>query len=561
MLILLNIENVAVIEKAEIEFGGGFNVLTGETGAGKSIVIDSLEAALGWRTNAQIVRSGAKSANVTAVFTADGLEPWCAEHGIDIEDGELILTRRISDNGKSTCRVNGTPVPASVVRQLGLMLIDIHGQGDGQRLTDEKYHREYLDSFGSLSGELSEYSEAYNKYKNIQAEIDALSLDESEKARRMDMLEYQINEIENAKLTQGEYDEKSKRREFLKNAGKLTSAVLDANAAIYGGDMSDGALSLIETACDTISRAVRFSDELSEIQSKLTELKYSCEDVAYELRDLNDRLDFSPDELDELDSRLDTLKKVLRKYGGTEEAALEFLEKCKLELSDIEYSDEKRIKLEKQLDESRKEAEKLADVLTEKRTAAAKKLSQRIEGELSALSMKGARFEVSIVSGKELGPYGKDDVKFMMSANAGEAFGRLSKVASGGELSRVMLAMKSVLSAGDSVNAMVFDEIDTGVSGIAAQRVAEKLSAIGSKKQVICVTHLPQIAAMADTHFSIAKSQENGRTFTQVTKLTAEGRQNELARLTGGDNITETSIKAAQEQLEAAAQFKRAYAN
>lgn len=558
MLSLLNIENIAVIEKAEIEFGHGLNVLTGETGAGKSIVIDSLEAALGWRTSAQLVRSGAKSAKVTAVFNADGLRDWFDEHDIELDGDEVILTRRISEDGKSSCRVNGTPVPAATVRQLGLMLIDIHGQGDGQRLTDERFHRDYLDAYGALDGALADYREAYDKMMACEKELNALDLDESEKARRTDMLTYQINEIERAKLSPGEFDEKTKRRTFLKNAGKLTSAINDASSAINGGDRFDGALSLIEAALGEITRAARFSDNLSSIQDKLSELRYACEDVAYELRGLADELDFSESELDELEDRLDTLKRILRKYGGSEEEALAFLENARNELSDIEYSEEKRTKLEKELAALRSEAEKKADILSDLRAKAGKKLSQEIERELANLSMKGARFAVSLGDGQELKSYGRDDVRFLMSANAGETMGRIAKVASGGELSRVMLAMKSVLSADDTVDAMVFDEIDTGVSGIAAQRVAEKLAAIAGKKQVICVTHLPQIAAMADTHFSIAKDEQQGRTYTEVTRLDYDGRKAELARLTGGDHVTQTTLDAAAEQLDAANRFKKA---
>ena len=557
MLSLLNIENIAVIEKAEIEFGRGLNVLTGETGAGKSIVIDSLEAALGWRTSSQLVRSGAKSARVTAVFTSEGLEDWCDEHDVEAEGGELILTRRISEDGKSSCRVNGTPVPASAVRELGLLLIDIHGQGDGQRLTDERFHREYLDSYGDLTPFLTEYGAAYTALSERQAELDALTLDESEKARRVDMLTYQIAELERAGLTPGEFDEKQKRRTLLKNAGKLTASIADASAAINGGERSDGALSLIEAALAGITHAAKFADDLSGIQDKLTELKFSCEEVAYELRDAADELDFSPEELDELEDRLDTLKRVLRKYGGTEEAALEFLDSAKRELSDIEYADEKRAKLEAEIAVLRADAEKKADILSEKRRLAGERLSKEIEAELRNLSMRGARFAVSLDGSGKLTRYGKDDVRFIMSANAGEAMGRISKIASGGELSRVMLAMKAVLSKGDSVDAMVFDEIDTGVSGIAAQRVAEKLASIAGGKQVICVTHLPQIAAMADTHFSISKAERGGRTYTEVAELDREGRKAELARLTGGDNVTETALRAAEEQLNAAEKFKR----
>lgn len=557
MLSTLNIENIAVIEGAEIEFAPGLNVLTGETGAGKSIVIDSLEAALGWRTSAQLVRTGAKSARVTAAFSSAAADTMLDELGAESEDGEVILTRRITEDGKSSCRVNGTPVPASSQRKLGLALMDIHGQGEGQRLADERYHREYLDSFGGLTEELSAYRKAYDEYKAAQTELMKLNMDEAEKARKLDMLTYQINELERADLKPGEFEEKNARRTLLKNSGKLTAAVSDAAAAMLGGERSDGALGLIESALSNVEYALRYSDGFSALRDKLRDLRFSCEDAAYELRDMQEGLDFSPEELDELDDRLDTLKRVLRKYGGTEEAALEYLESSKEELRSIEYADELREKLEAESAKLKSEAERLASKLTEKRREAGEKLALRIKSELNDLSMKGAEFYVSLGEGGELGPYGRDDVRFMMSANAGETPGRIAKIASGGELSRVMLAMKTVLSENDPVESMVFDEIDTGVSGIAARRVAEKLAAIASKKQVICVTHLPQIASMADVHFVISKEVTDGRTYTKVERLDKSGRRLELARLTGGDVITDNTLKAAEEQLEAAEKWKK----
>ena len=554
MLSLLHIENIAVVERADIEFGPGLNVLTGETGAGKSIVIDALEASLGWRTSRELVRTGAKSALVTATFSETDMTGWCEENGVEY-DGELVLTRRISEDGKSTCRVNGMPISAVQLRELGLRLIDIHGQGDGQRLTNERWHLAYLDGFGGLEAALTEYRAAYQTMKALRDEIEALTLDEGERERRVDMLEFQVKEIGRAVVTPGEYEEKTKRRDFLKAAGKLSDSVRDAGACLMGSERSDGAVNLIESAAGTIAYALRWSEELGALSQKLTDLKYAAEDAAEELRDIRERLEFSPEELDELDARLDTLKRLMRKYGGSEEAVLETYESAKRELEEIEFSDEKLKKLEVKLAAAEKNAKVLAGTVSQKRRKAAEALSQAIERELRELSMSGAAFKVDITQ-KELGPEGADEVRFLMAANAGESFGRIARVASGGELSRVMLAMKTVLSRADTVEAMVFDEIDTGVSGIAAQRVAEKLAVIGQGKQVICVTHLPQIAAMADEHFSIAKRVEGGRTYTSVTKLDEEGRQGEIARLTGGDNVTKTTILAAAEQLEAAEKYK-----
>ena len=554
MLSLLHIENIAVVERADIEFDEGLNVLTGETGAGKSIVIDALEASLGWRTSRELVRTGAKSALVTATFVGADVGEWCEENGVEFED-ELVLTRRISEDGKSSCRVNGTPISAVQLRELGLRLIDIHGQGDGQRLTNERWHLTYLDGFGGLRGELEEYKKAYARLRELRDEIGALTFSEGERERRIDILTFQVNEIERAGLTPGELEEKQRRREFLRSAGKLSDSVRDAAACLGGTERSDGAVSLIESAAGTIAYALRWSEELSGLSQKLTDLKYAAEDAQEELRDLRERLEFSPEELDELESRLDVLKRVTRKYGGSEEAALRTLEEAKRELEEIEFSDERIKKLEVKLAAAEKEAGRLAGKLTEGRRKAAGELAGAIERELSELSMAGARFSVEIKP-SELGPEGADEVRFLMAANAGESLGRIAKVASGGELSRIMLAMKTVLSRADTVGAMVFDEIDTGVSGIAAQRVAEKLASIGRDKQVICVTHLAQIAAMADEQFSIEKTVEGGRTYTRVTKLDGEGRTGEIARLTGGDNITKNTLLAAREQLEAAERYK-----
>ncbi len=554
MLSLLHIENIAVIDRADIEFNDGLNVLTGETGAGKSIVIDSLEASLGWRTSRELVRTGEKSALVTATFTGVDARDWCEENGVEFED-ELVLTRRISEDGKSSCRVNGTPVSAVQLRELGLRLIDIHGQGDGQRLTNERWHLGYLDGFAGTGPELAEYKTAYSKLRALREELEALTMDEGQRERRVDMLNYQIKELERANLRPGEYDEKQKRRDFLRSAGKLSDAVRDASACMYGSERSDGAVSLIESAAGSIAYALRWSEELGGLSQKLTDLKYAAEDAAEELRDMRERLEFSPEELDELDSRLDTLKRVMRKYGGSEEAAIETLESAKRELDDIEFSDERIKKLEVKIASAEKEARGLSAALTKKRKAAAELLSSAIEGELRALSMPGARFTVELAP-RALGPDGSDEVRFLIAANAGEAPGRIVKVASGGELSRIMLAMKTVLSRADAVGAMVFDEIDTGVSGIAAQRVAEKLASIGENKQVICVTHLPQIAAMADAQFSIEKKVEGGRTYTSVAALDGEGRRREIARLTGGDNVTELTLMSAAEQLKAAEKYK-----
>jgi len=558
MIKLLHIENIAVIEKADIEFADGLNVLTGETGAGKSIVIDSLTAISGGRTSRELVRTGADFALITAVFSGIDCQ-WFEENGVSQdESGEIYINRKITADGKSTCRVNGVPVSATGLRELGTLLIDIHGQNDGRKLLDESSHLSYLDAFGGIFSELEKYSQAYRAYLDKKTEIEKLSMDESEKEQRIDALKYQIEEIERAKLRDGELDEISSRRELLLNASKLTDAIETAFGALYGGDNSSGAVALIGDAQRNLEHASRFSDGLRKLSERLMDLQYSAQDIADEIRDFRAQLDFSPDELDELDSRLDILKRITRKYGS-EAQALEYLERSQAELSDIEDGDNKLIKLEKELSARLNEATALADVLTKKRIDAAKVLQERVKDELSQLSMPGVSFVVAIEtrsSGEELGLNGRDDVSFLMSANAGETPGKINRIASGGELARIMLALKNVLGSEQETGTVVFDEVDSGVSGIAAQRVGEKLARLAGHRQVLCVTHLPQIAAMADTHFEIQKSVTGGRTYTHVNELEYEGRKKELARLSGGENITESSLMSAAEQLDSAEKFK-----
>ncbi len=556
MLNLLHIENIAVIEKAEIEFDEGLSVLTGETGAGKSIVIDALTAVTGGRVSKDIVRTGAKAASVTGVFTQKMPDTWYEENGIEREDDDqLFVMRKISADGKNTCRINGTPVSVTQLKELGAELIDIHGQNDGRKLLDESFHLKYLDGYCEDDAELSDYCRKFAALKELRRELEALDMDEGEKERRADMLKFQIDEIERANIVVGEMEEKEARRELLKNASRLTESVDSVFAALWGSDRSDGAVTLAEEAESELTAASRYSDKLGELGNKLAEAKYALMDVAEEIRDFRDELDFSPGELDEIEDRISLLKRLMRKYGFGEEKILETLEKAKEELVDIEYSDEKKLKLEKKLKTALAEAEKCAKVLSEKRKTGAKTLEKRIQDELSHLNMAGVKFKVSFEE-TELSSSGIDEVRFLMSANAGEEPGRIAKIASGGELSRIMLAMKNVLAENDDVGTMVFDEIDTGVSGIAAQRVGEKLWELGTHRQVLCVTHLPQIAAMADNHFVVEKDSSGERTYTEVMSLDTEGRKRELSRLTGGDNITAVTLDSAAEQLNAAQRYK-----
>ena len=560
MIKLLHIENIAVIEKADIEFAPGLNVLTGETGAGKSIFIDSLSAVTGGRSSRDVIRTGADYASVTAVFANIDDKAWFEANGVEPdESGEIYIARRITADGKSACRVNGTPVSAAQLRELGAELLDIHGQNDGRKLLDEAAHRSYLDAFGALGGTLAEFRESYKKLIHKKTEIEKLSMDESEKERRADALKYQIEEIERAKLRNGEYDELTLRRGLLMNASRLTEAVETAFEALYGGESTDGAVALIIQALSRLDQAAGYSDGLRTISERLVDLRYTAQDISDELRDFRAELDFSPGELDELEARLDVLKRITRKYGS-EEKAIEHLEQGKGELSDIEDSTNKLEKLEKELKEHVQQAAAISDKLSEMRRGAAKTLQVRVMEELSQLNMPGVEFVVEFSAAQGdygLGESGRDEICFLMSANAGEKPGRINRIASGGELARIMLALKSVLSGEKETGAMVFDEIDSGVSGIAAQRVGEKLTKLAGRRQVLCVTHLPQIAVMADAHFEIQKSMIGGRTFTNVSELDFEGRKKEIARLSGGENITETTLTSAAEQLAAAEAYKK----
>jgi len=558
MLQDLHIENIAVIERADISFTKGLNVLTGETGAGKSIVIDALFAVMGARTSRELVRTGAEKALATAVFTGGRAQEWLKENELDAGD-ELILQRRISEDGKSSCRVCGTPVTAAQLRELANLLLDIHGQNDGRHLTDETRHREYLDFFGGCAAVLGEFKSAYEEFIGTQREIKRLSMDEAEKARLSDVLRITVDELESAALHEGEEEELSARRELLRNSEKLTEAINAAYGALYGGE--ENAVTLTESARGDTARAARYCAELGNLEKTLNSAAALLSDAAESLRDFLGTLDFSPEEYDALEARLSLIHRLSKKYGGDEKALIEKLERSKIQLEEIEYSGEKLAKLSAQLENRRKAAVEAGKKLTEARRKAASELEERIVSELRALSMPSVRFVVDIIPVENENGFdasGADEIRFLMSANRGEKPGPISKIASGGELSRIMLAMKNVFSERDDIETLVFDEIDTGVSGIAASRVAEKLAELSRNKQVLCVTHLPQIAAMADTHFLIEKAERDGRTYTSVRELDREERTAELARLHGGDSVTENTLLSAGEQLEAAEKFKNA---
>ena len=553
MLRVLHIENIAVVEKADITFGPGLNVLTGETGAGKSIVIDAIGAVLGGRVSKDLIRTGAAGASVTAVFSDVNVSDWCEETGVDVDD-ELFIMRKISADGKSTCRVCGVPVSAGQLRTLGDRLLDIHGQHDGQLLMTEANHLKYLDSFGGYPDVRAQYASAYGVWKDAAERRAALLEMESEKERRTDILKYEISELESASLRAGEALELTSRRDLLKNAGKISDAVNTAFEALYGG-LGEGAVDLIAQAEAGVTEAMTYAAEMTDLGSRITDLRYAAEDIAEGLRDVRERLEFSPEAFDQLEERLSLLHRLFRKYGGEEEA-LNYLERAKEELDDITFAAQKLEKLDRELEEHAKALRSAGKALTRARKAAGEGLRTRIVAELAGLSMPGIQFAVAFTSKKEYDATGGDEVQFLMSANTGEKLGRISKVASGGELARIMLAMKNVLAASEDIGTMVFDEVDTGVSGIAAQRVGEKLADLGRIRQVLCVTHLSQIAALADIHFVIEKDVRDGRTFTEITELDRAGRQRELARLIGGEHVTELTLRSAGELLDSAAGYK-----
>ena len=547
MLSLLHIENIAVIECADISFHKGFNVLTGETGAGKSIVIDAISAVLGERAYRDMIRTGTEKASVRAVFTDVPKLPWFEDNGVEY-DPETIIQREVHLDGRNVCRVNGTLVTVTILRKLGVQLINIHGQHDSASLFDEENHLRYLDAFADNEELYQAYIEKYADVTQLRREIQRMTMDEGEKLRRMETLRFQIEEISKANLKPGEDTVLEERRKVLQNSEKLSDGINAAVECLYGNDDMDGAASLLAEAERELSRLSRYTDSFATLQEKVADLMYQVQDVAEEVRDARDDLSYSADELEQIESRLDVIHRLRRKYGVDCEEILAYLDRAIKELDEIEFADDHLERLKTKCNQAEKAAWNAADALRKSRQMAAERLSERILIELAQLDMPKVQFSCNFTD-LELTDNGADAVAFYMSANAGEALKPLSKVASGGELARIMLAMKNVLAEKDLVSTLIFDEVDTGVSGRAAQKVAEKLRSVAQTKQVLCVTHLPQLAALASTHLLIAKEERGGRTYTTVTPLDLEGRKAELARIIGGANITDTTLKSAEEML------------
>ncbi len=552
MLSQLYIQNIAVIEKASIDLEKGFTVLTGETGAGKSIIIDAIHAVLGERTSRELVRTGASSASVSALFTGLDQDTLALLDRLSIpreEDGSLLIQRDIRLEGRASCKLNGAPATVSMLKELGPRLVTIHGQHESYELLSPEVHMTYLDSFGGLEDLLAEYQSAYRGLRETQRQLEALQTDEGEKARLSDLLHYQIDEIEGAGVRAGEREELETQREAIRNSEKIAEALELVRGLLSGDEEREGLLSEISQASSEASRVAAYLPELEEASQKLQEAGYLLEDVDALLR--NAGVDFDPELLESIEDRLDLLYKLGLKYGGSEEKILEYLEDCRSRLHQIEFSDEERERLEALYEEKKSRAIALAKQLSQKRKQASGLFIRQVKEELAFLNMPGIEFETEIQR-VPLYAMGCDKIQFLVSANKGEPPKPMSKIASGGELSRIMLAIKTVLSGKDKVDTLIFDEVDTGISGAAANKVGQKLKQVSRDRQVLCITHLAQMAALADHHLLISKHVEGERTFTQVKALDLEGRKREVARIIGGDSITQLQLEMAEEMLQKA---------
>ena len=556
MLERLHIKNIAVIDEAEIEFNKGFNVLTGETGAGKSIIIDSINMVLGERTSKNLIRNGEKKAVVEALFYISNSEiiSRLNEMGIETDDGMLLLYRDVNTDGKSVCKINGSMATASNIREIASMLINIHGQNDNQSLLTPSAHIDFLNSYAKLSTELNAYRAEHKLVNELEESINNLQFDEREKERQTDLYSFQIDEINNANLTVGEDEKLAERKRFISSIGKIADVINSSHSALYGSERS--VYDSISGVVNNLQSVAEYDDRLSEIYERLNSTAIELDDIIYQIRDYRDSMEFDESEIDQIETRLDTINNLKRKYGNTIEDILTYRDEISEKLNRFFKSDEEINRLQKELDIAKIARKELASKLTDTRKKASVELSTKICNELADLDMSKVRFEVEIKE-CEYNKNGCDSVEFLISVNAGEPLKPLSKIASGGEMSRIMLAIKSIFSDTDPVDTLIFDEIDTGVSGRAAQKIAEKINKISSNKQILCITHLAQIAAMADTHYLIEKAVEDNRTFTKVSPLDDNLRKNELARIIGGAQITDTTVKAAAEMIELADSIRK----
>lgn len=552
MLVNLKIENVAVIEKAEISFESGLNIFTGETGAGKSIVIDSINAVLGERTSKDLVRDGEDRAKVTAFFEniSKSAKNVLSDLDIDAEDDDsLLITRTVSSDGRSTCRINGQAATVSMLRKLSRELITICGQHDSQYLLDKENHIKYIDNLARLDDELKQYESKFKIYSQKKKELSNLRQMEEGKQQRLEFLQYQINELTQAQIAVGEKEELYRKRKIIENREKITGLLYKIKMLVNGDENSSGLLDEIYALSDALSQISSYSPSFSEFVEPVDNIRYILEDCGEKAGDEIYSFDSEEEDIDYIEARLDTLYRLSRKYGETEEDMLSYLDKITEEYESIQTSDERQKELTEEIDALYKEVYALANDISEKRKAAAKVFEKDIISELNYLDMKGAVFEVQF-SKTSLSENGIDSAEFLISANSGQSPKPLSKIASGGELSRIMLAIRCVLTNGDEAETMIFDEIDAGVSGRAAHKIAYKLRQLSKSRQVICVTHLAQIAAAADCHFLIEKTTEEEKTYTLVNKLIDDERIAEVARIIGGEVITKSTLMSACELID-----------
>lgn len=552
MLSNLQIENIAVIKSASIDFENGFNVMTGETGAGKSIVIDSLNAILGERTSRELIRSGADSASVCAEFqnVGDNVKNELEKLGIE-KDDTLIVSRKLTPDGKNVCRINGMPATVSMLKALGVQLVNIHGQLDNQSLLSPETHCSFIDKLTGSGRELNEFKELYSLYIKKKNELKSLNTDVNEKNRRLDILNYQIEEIQKADIRPGEKDELTEKLGFLRNAEKVLDLLHTAYAALNGDGEMPGAADVAADAASKLLSAADYSSDFTETANGVNDAAMNLSAYTEELRDKIYSLDYDPNETERAEERLDVIYRLSQKYGDSEEDILAYLENAEKERDALSFSDERAEQLRAETEKAYNEALAAAKKLSEIRIEAGKKFSADVERELAFLDMPSVKFIVNDSVG-ELYENGIDNIEFLLSANAGEEPKPLSKIASGGELSRIMLAIKCVLSELDDIDTLIFDEIDSGVSGRAALKIAAKMKELSKTHQVICVTHLAQIAAFADEHKLISKEEKDGRTYTCIASLDYNGRKYELARIMGGLTVTQSILNSAEELLSSA---------
>lgn len=552
MLSNLQIENIAVIKSASIDFENGFNVMTGETGAGKSIVIDSLNAILGERTSRELIRSGADSASVCAEFqnVGDNVKNELEKLGIE-KDDTLIVSRKLTPDGKNVCRINGMPATVSMLKALGVQLVNIHGQLDNQSLLSPETHCSFIDKLAGSGRELNEFKELYSMYIKKENELKSLNTDVNEKNRRLDILNYQIEEIQKADIRPGEKDELTEKLGFLRNAEKVLDLLHTAYAALNGDGEMPGAADIAADAASKLLSAADYSSDFAETANGVNDAAMNLSAYTEELRDKIYSLDYDPNETERAEERLDVIYRLSQKYGDSEEDILAYLENAEKERDALSFSDERAEQLRAETEKAYNEALAAAKKLSEIRIEAGKKFSADVERELAFLDMPSVKFIVNDSVG-ELYENGIDNIEFLLSANAGEEPKPLSKIASGGELSRIMLAIKCVLSELDDIDTLIFDEIDSGVSGRAALKIAAKMKELSKTHQVICVTHLAQIAAFADEHKLISKEEKDGRTYTCIASLDYNGRKYELARIMGGLTVTQSILNSAEELLSSA---------